>query len=131
MIPPIPPAWFREFDFLNCCYMAVTEADSGDAAAADEAYLEAWAVIGLLGSPPAASVILAAASPAQRGGRAALANALDAASLAALYAMDGTPVGAEIRTRDALAAAALLEPALRDALTVLLPLPVLPEGVQA
>jgi hypothetical protein len=113
------PASFRLFDFLNCCYVAVCAADSGRAAAADEAWLEAWTAMDLLGAPAGAGEIHAAASPARRGNRAAFTNALDAAVRTVLYALDG-PGDAGCRLRDALAAAALTEQRLGDALTVLL-----------
>lgn len=117
---------FALYDVLNCAATAVDEAESGRPALAEAAWLAAGkAASGLFPSPSpentAIRVIIEASRP-DRGpeGRAGLWNALDAASMAVLAAMDGRRELLGTILPSAHAAARQLTPAWQVAMTVIL-----------
>lgn len=121
------PRDFALSDALECAAYAVDEAEHGRAGEAERAWLEAYVTASGLFAPHSAGndaigVLIAASRPSQvHANPAALYTALDAASLAAVTAIEGDEHGM-LRTAlpHAEAAAIRLEAPLRDALAVIL-----------
>lgn len=122
----MPSETFRLYDTLNCCAIAIDESESGCPGPAETAWLEASVTSADLFPPDSTSsgaigVIIDASAPGRTGEyRAWLWNALDAASIAVLPAMEGDRETTALVLPDAEAATALLPPDLRDAMTVIL-----------
>lgn len=121
------PAGFRLYDLLCCCATAVDEAGSGRDARAEAAWLEAGLVLSGLFPPggtleTAAGVILGACAPDRAGQpwRAGLWNALDAMATVTLAAGGDRETAARMLPGVFAMIAAVGDPFLRGAMTVLM-----------
>lgn len=119
---------FQLYDFLDLCATAIDESESERPAQAETAWLEACIAESGLFSPGSQLAAAAAAlidasrpSPLRRPGHYTLWNALNAAAVAVLPAMEGDRETARLLLDGALAAASMLPRAdWRDALGLLL-----------
>jgi hypothetical protein len=121
------PASFRLYDTLNCCAVAVDEAEHGRAAAAVTAWLAARDAASAMAAPDSAlahalGLVLAAAGPSRAGEpwRPELWRVLEAASLACLItADDRETAGTALLDASGHAAGLPCAPAVRVVLTAI------------